>query len=140
MLRRAAVSLSQPVEGATAQVLDVIRDFSRVPVAGLAPRDEDGDGVLAQFGTYDFGGPERFRVDLTRQFIKRGEDPPIWQLSCTLEWSPSPETNAIGSGELWSFGLDLEDFFSEVVRLEGFQWAMTTPRPPQSITLDLGRV
>jgi hypothetical protein len=69
---------------------------------------------LPQYGTHAFGGPKRFQVDLTGQFAKRGEEPPICQLSCSLEWSPSPETEAIGSGAMWSFGLELEDFFSKV--------------------------
>jgi hypothetical protein len=140
MVRRAGVSLTDPAAGSVGQVLDVIRDFSNIPVAGIAPLDEDGDGVLAQFGTYAIDGPRRFEVDLTRQFTKRGEDPQIWQLSCTLKWLPSPDTDAIGSGEFWSFGLDLEDFFREVARLDAFQWALTTERAPVAITLDLGRV
>jgi len=50
-------------------LLDVLAEFARIPAEDTAPAEEDGDGLLAQFGTYDFRGTREFQVDLTRQFI-----------------------------------------------------------------------
>ena len=37
----------------------------------------------------------------------------MWQLSCALHWDPSPETEALASGKLWSFGMTLDEFVAE---------------------------
>ena len=80
---------------------------------------EDGDGVLAQFGTYDFRGVREFSADLTRQFQESGDqDAPLWQRGCTIYWAPTPENSALASGHLWSFGMDLDDFFAEALTLQ----------------------
>lgn len=101
-------------------VVDTFGRFAAIPAEDAAPADEDGDGVLAQFGTYSFRGPREFSADLTRQFIERGDqDAPIWQLSCSFHWEPTPEADALGSGEQWSFGMPLEEFLSEAVTLPG---------------------
>ena len=34
----------------------------------------------------------------------------MWQLSCTLHWDTSPETGALASGDLWSFGMTHDAF------------------------------
>lgn len=106
------------------KIVEVFRRFAAVPVADARPDAEDGDGVLAQFGTYDFRGRREFSVDLTRQFFVAGdEDSPPTQLSCTLHWEPSPETDALGAGSQWSFGSPLGEFFDEAAALPGWAWA-----------------
>ena len=134
------MNAAQPDAQTCRLVLDVFRDFSGIPVSGLADPAEGGDGVLAQYGTFAFASEPRFNVDLTRQFIKRGEDSLIWQLSCTLEWPASAETQGLGSGELWSFDLEPTVFFAEVPRLAGFDWALRTPQAPQSLAIVFERV
>ncbi len=123
--------------GRASTLLDVFPPFARIPVEDAAPRDEDSDGVLAQFGTQNLRGAREFQVDLTRQFIGPGEDQVMWQLRCTMCWAPTPETDALGSGELWSFGLDLDQFFAQVRVLPGWAWALAGPSIPAfEVSLD----
>ncbi len=135
MLGEAGVDLLCPPADSLAAVLSVFREFCEIEVRGLA--QDDGDGVLAQFGTWAFDGPPTFEVDLTRQLTERGVDPPIWQVQCTLHWEPSAETDRLGFGERWSFGVAPDKFFADVVQMPGFAWAMNCSRPPESIRIEL---
>jgi hypothetical protein len=115
-------------------IVEVYRRFAAIPADDAAPAGEDGDGVLAQFGTHDFRGVREFLADLTRQFREAGdEDTPMWQLSCALHWNPRPETEALASGNLWSFGMTLDAFFAETVALPGWAWALGDSQAPQNL-------
>ena len=128
-------------ESATAEdirtVADTFRCFAAIPVAGAAPPEDDGDGVLAQFGTYAFRGSREFSVDLTRQLTEVGEDAPMWQVSCSFQWAASAETDALMSGEMWSFGMSSEDFFAQAMALPGWAWALDSPPPVRDLTVTL---
>jgi hypothetical protein len=64
--------------------------------------DCDGDMLLFQWGTFDWGAGCRFEVDITRQFIAGcGEDHNIWQLQLTFAFPPSDLLRAIGKGDRW---------------------------------------
>ena len=52
------------------------------------------------------------------------------QLSCTMYWAPTSETDALGADDLWSFGVDLDQFFAQVRVLPGWAWALAEPRRP----------
>lgn len=121
-------------------VVKAFRSFTAIPVSDCAPIDEDGDGVLAQFGTYGFRGTQEFSVDFSRQFIEAGDDGPIWQLSCTLYWDPTPDTTALGNGSLWSFDTSPEEFFRSAVLLPGWKWALGTSHRPNSLDITLDQV
>jgi|GEM_PF-3644530 len=118
-------------------VLKVFQSFAAIPADDCAPMDEDGDGVLAQFGTYGLRGTQEFSVDLTRQFIEAGDDGLIWQLSCTLCWDPTPNTTALGNGTLWSFDAEFGDFFRNAALLPGWKWALGTNQKPNSLDIRL---
>ncbi|SNT29748.1 hypothetical protein SAMN05421812_104328 [Asanoa hainanensis] len=105
----------------------------------MSPED-DGDGILAQFGTFAFDGLREFSADLTRQFIDAGDEDAVWQLSCTFHWSARAETEALGSGQLWSFGRSLDDFFAEALALPGWAWALAGVRAPRQLTIELERI
>jgi hypothetical protein len=138
MLDHAAVL---PGEGADVlATVEVFRRFAAVPVDDAAAREEDGDGVLAQSGTFNFDGVREFWADLTRQFIKADDEDVMWQLRCTLRWIPSAETEALGSGVLWSFGRPLDDFFAEALALPGWVWALAGVRAPQHLTIELNQI
>lgn len=71
--------------------------------AGL---DEDGDGLLVQWGVYDFDEDEdgaTFQFDLTRQFIEPGEDAEMWQLSLTLHFEADDRLRSIEPDDHWCF-------------------------------------
>jgi hypothetical protein len=123
------------------KTVEVFRLFAALPVDEVAPPEEDGDGVLAQFGTYDFRGQPEFSADLTRQLIEAGDvDAPMWQLSCRLYWATSTETESLASGHLWSFGRTLDEFFDEVVALPGWAWALDGRRAPVDMEVSLTEV
>ena len=135
MLADAGVTPGRIASEQIAVVIDVVSRFVLIPVEDAAPVDEDGDGVLAQHGTFTFRGPREFEADLTRQLIEVAEqDPEMWQLSCSLRWDPNDETDALGGGNVWSFGRPWDEFFTEAMHLPGWDWAMRTQRPP---TLDV---
>lgn len=46
-----------PTSRQAGTLLNVFTRFARIPTEDAAPAEEDGDGILAQFGTYDFRGP-----------------------------------------------------------------------------------
>jgi hypothetical protein len=64
---------------------------------------DDGDMLLFQWGTYDWGDGPRFEYDLTRQFITADEvdDDAIFQLAATLRYAPTHETVALAAGNRW---------------------------------------
>lgn len=89
MLDKAGTQSAAETETDVRYVVATFRRFAALSVEDALPPDEDGDGVLAQFGTYEFRGQREFSADFTRQLIGVGENAPTWQLSCTLYWDPS---------------------------------------------------
>ena len=63
----------------------------------------DGDMLLFQWGTYDWGAGLHFEVDITRQFIAvhLEDDDAISQLHLTYRYLPIPVLNECGSGNRW---------------------------------------
>jgi hypothetical protein len=120
--------------------VEVFRRFAAVPVDDAASPGDDGDGVLAQFGSFTFDGVREFSADLTRQFIEAGDADTMWQLHCTLHWTPDAETEALGSGQLWSFGMPLDDFFAAAAALPGWAWALAGARAPRELTLEIEEI
>ena len=68
----------------------------------------DGDMLLFQWGTYDWGEGRHFELNITRQFIEQGlqDDDAISQLSLTYKFEPSDEHEAVGDGNHWCHSLD----------------------------------
>ncbi|MEU1589697.1 hypothetical protein [Micromonospora sp. NPDC005710] len=133
----------RPGEVSAADVLttvEVFRRFATIPVDDAVSPAEDGDGVLAQTGTFDFDGVREFCADLTRQFIEADDQDVIWQPRCTLHWTPSAETEALGSKVLWSFGMPLDDLFAEALALPGWAWALAGVHAPRHLTIDLDQI
>ena len=73
--------------------------------------DGDGDMLLYQWGTYDWGEGESFELDITRQLITGGEDDDIFQLSLTFRFRPTAALRELGASNRWCHSPDeLEDF------------------------------
>jgi hypothetical protein len=69
--------------------------------------DRQGDMLLYQWGTYDWGKGRYFELDLTRQLIVGdGEDDDIWQLQLTYHFTPSPALDTAGAANRWCESLD----------------------------------
>ncbi|OJF15430.1 hypothetical protein BG844_04785 [Couchioplanes caeruleus subsp. caeruleus] len=141
MLESAGVYPSTVTAADVRSIVEVFRRFAALPVDGVGRPEEDGDGVLAQFGTFDFRGRPEFSADLTRQLIDASdEDAPMWQLSCTLHWASSTDTELLRSGHLWSFGKTLDEFFTEAVALPGWAWALDRSHTPKDLKIALTEV
>ncbi len=90
------------------------------PVDGLV--EKRGDGLLFEFGVYDWGAGLHFEVGLTRQFIEieRDDDDNVFsQFHLTCFYSPSDALISIGSGERWCWSKADLPAFSE--------WLLTHP-------------
>lgn len=66
-------------------------EFYKQVRADNCPVDEDGDMLLYQWGTYNWGEGTYFQLDITRQFIEAGfeGDDGISQLSMRFYFYPS---------------------------------------------------
>jgi len=92
------------------KALDLVLDwYARERADDAEPVDEDGDGILIQWGTHAFTAPPTFQFDVTRQFITEAADEPdeneIWQLHLTLHY-PANEATEFANGEVWHFDPD----------------------------------
>lgn len=67
--------------------------------------DHDGDILLFQWGIFGRLGDRTFQYDITRQFISAGadddDDEGIWQLSVTMHFPVTAETEDLGKGLRW---------------------------------------
>jgi hypothetical protein len=118
-------------------LVEVYQAFAAIPADDAVPADQDGDGTLAQFG------PWAAALWSSRPASHGSALVPVtrmWQLSCTLYWDPSPETDAVASGYLWSFGMSLTAFFSQAVALPGWAWALNGSQRPQDLEVELNQV
>lgn len=98
----------------------------------------DGDMLLYQWGTYDWGEGEAFEFDITRQLIgPGGEDEDIFQLSLTFRFAPTIESRAIESGNRWcSRPEEAESFRDFIHQSAAFQ--AVVDQVPQTVTLLYG--
>ena len=70
---------------------------------GVLPIEEDGDMLLFQWGTYDWGKGMNFEVNLTRQFVckKWLDQPDYWQFQLTYLYTVDDTLSSLGSGNRW---------------------------------------
>ncbi|GIE24308.1 hypothetical protein Ahu01nite_074100 [Winogradskya humida] len=137
MLDDAGVDTFRVTAAAVRTTVEVFRVFAVLPVDGTAPSEEDGEGVLAQFGE----GERGFSADLTRQFIEAGGgDARMWQLSCGFCWAPGAWAEMVPAGYLWSFGRDFDEFFADAMALPGWAWALEGRETPRELTIALTEV
>ena len=64
MLSDAGVNSKALVTADVQTTVEVFRTFAALPVDEAASPEEDGDAVVAQFGTLDFRGQREFSADL----------------------------------------------------------------------------
>ena len=65
--------------------------------------NENGDMLLFQWGTYNWGDGTQFEIDITLQFIESAaeDDDAISQLQLTFKFPPDKDTAALGDGNHW---------------------------------------
>lgn len=100
------------------EIIDVsLTLFEEIKVKGIAGNDEDGDMLLFQYGTYDWGNGKYFEFDITRQFIKSNEDEP-YQLSMKLFFEPIQ----CKSYNCWSNDFEnIEKWVENIKETEGYK-------------------
>jgi hypothetical protein len=87
----------------------------------------DGDMLLFQWGTYDWGKGRYFNLDLTRQFVLEGTegDEGIFQLAFTFLYAPSPALESLKDGNRWCHSpADLSEFQRHVTFSEAYRVAL----------------
>lgn len=129
MLTAAGVNLASPSGADLGTALQVFRDFSEIPVEDVN-KEEDGDMVLLQYGTYDWGSGAFFEVDLVRQLMPLGEggeedDDLIFQLHCTFRYVPTDSLRALRSFDRWMDVGDEEAFWNEMLAMPAFRLTET---------------
>lgn len=106
--------------------------------------EEDGDMLLFQWGTYDWGKGNFFEIDLTRQTMLAIDDPDdasesMRQLRTTLLFTPTSETQKIGEGNQWCSSPDSVEQFLEFIKSSvAFTWI--TKNTAHKICIELGHV
>lgn len=99
--------------------------------------DADGDMLLYQWGTFDFGNGASFQLNITRQFIQSGDDEPL-QLSLTFYYEPSAAVNAIPPANRWCHEPAGIRAFREFIEASP-AFRAVAPVAAQRVTLDLSR-
>ena len=108
--------------------------------------DADGDMLLFQWGTYDWGQGPSFELDLTRQsIVVATDDVPddenqgeMFQLRCCLHYPPSGLL-ALGAGNRWCHSPEELAEFTEYVFGHPAVTA-TKALVPRELELHVGRV
>lgn len=94
-----AAERASPVRGMSAPTAwELFLDFAEVPFA--VPAIGDADGLLYQFGTYEFTGTPMFHLDLVRQFAVLGSDEYV-QAHLELLFEPGDDLIALGRHSEW---------------------------------------
>jgi hypothetical protein len=82
--------------------IDAMMEFYRSVRADDCDIDADGDMLLFQWGTFDWGDGGEFELDITRQFIPLEEGAgEISQLSLTFRFEPDSDLDELGKGNAW---------------------------------------
>jgi hypothetical protein len=116
LLRDASAGLASPESLRPAWA--AFRTFAVLTVQTSA--GADSDGILYQSGVFAFGGPERYYVDLVRQFEvvdRTGEHDHYEQVHCELQYEASDHLRSLGRWENWWFpdrGEPFDEFVTAV--------------------------
>ena len=139
-----AAANAEPDGDAVGLLWQAFQEFARIEVEGILSADDDGDGLLVEYGTFDQFGPDgtvtkRFINSFQRQFmVDLGEDDaPIVQAGAVVQWEATDETKALGEGNLWSFGIDLDEFFAQAAALPGIAWGLGGDAEIVHLVIDL---
>ena len=121
--------------------LRVMGDFYREVRAEGCHLDEDGDMLLYEWGTYDWGKGRYFELDIARQFIETGteDDEGMSQLALTFGFHASSALDALESGDQWCHSPEeLSKFESSVIASKA--WQAVAAIKPDTVSLQYGAV
>jgi hypothetical protein len=143
LLAVAGVDLVQPASADVSRAWDVMRQFAREPVEDAQPSEDDGDGILAQYGIDERDGSPVFMLDMTRQFTfadEHGEYSHMTQLFCEFQFAVTDELRALGEDDLWSFQRPLDEFFDEALDMPGFRGVRELEVAPLRLSIGYGQI
>ena len=102
------------------------------------PADDDGDMLLFQWGTNDWGDGPAFEVNITRQLMVSGDEEEPRQLSLTFRFDPASAPKGLADGNKWCESPDqLAEYRRFVSRSKAFQ--AVGRESPASVELQYGR-
>jgi hypothetical protein len=142
LLKDAGVDFDRPRSTDVHRAWEAMRRFAAEPVDDVSSL-EDSDGLLAQYGTYDWGEGEHFELDMVRQFAfddDGGQYSHMTQLHCTFLFRPTHDVRALGADNLWSFGLTRDEFFARALALPGFRGIADTEEVPLALVVEYGEI
>lgn len=116
-----------------ATMFDFYRNYR---AAEALPITEDGDMLIFQFGTYDWGQGMMFNLVLTRQLIFPDVDQPIlWQLNLSYLYDPEPQLDALsGTGDWINDPNNLDHQLEDVMNSEAVSAGLS--RRPIKVDVD----
>jgi len=114
----------------TAEAMGLALDFYRERRAQHAAVDDEGDGLLWQWGPD--ADATRFTIGLTRQLIREDAEP-ITQLTLCLAYRWTPARRALGRGHAWTFDPAAVDAFEREVRSSAAYRAVVSAVPTDVI-------
>jgi hypothetical protein len=127
----------KPSEG-----ISLMLKFYRQVRAENCALDEDGDMLLYQWGTYDWGTGRSFAFNITRQFVdssKEEDEDAMSQLSLTFYFQPIPKLNEMKASNQWcSAPEELDDFMTFIIASEAFQQVASSQA--DRISLEISKV
>lgn len=113
-----------------AEGISLMLRFFRDRRAQHAALDEDGDGLLWQWGPD--ADAARFTIGLTRQLIREGAEP-ITQVTLCLAYRWTPARRALGRGHAWCFDPTAVDAFERDLRSSAAYRAVVSAVPTEVI-------
>jgi hypothetical protein len=143
LLRQAGVDIERPTAVDVDRTWAVVRQFAEEPVDDAEAREAEGDGILAQYGTFAWDGPPHFELDMTRQFTfadEDGEYSHMTQLQCTFQVAVTDELRALGEDNLWSFDMALDSFFEQALAVPGFRGVRELGENPLRLVIEYDEV
>jgi hypothetical protein len=137
-LKRIEPSNRSPDVLVPSEGIDLMLGFYREERLEACHSDADGDMLLYQWGTYDWGDAESFELDIIRQLIvDGGEDEDILRLSLTFKFQPTLPLRQFGDGNRWCRALEeLEEFREYIYSSSAF--LTVEPEVPSDVQLEYG--
>ncbi|HWM32680.1 MAG TPA: hypothetical protein VNR36_00425 [Pseudolysinimonas sp.] len=114
----------------TPEAIRLMLDFYRERRAQHARVDDEGDGLLWQWGPD--ADATRFTIALTRQLIREDAEP-ITQLTLCLPFRWTPARRALGRGHAWCWSPDAVDAFEKDLRSSAAYRAVAAAAPTDVI-------
>ena len=142
MLEKAIQEAGKSLEELTvAEGLDCMLDFYRGTRAEGCALEDEGDMLLYQWGTFDWGEGRYFQCNITRQFIQADleDDDAISQLSLTFYFPPSDFHDSLGDGNHWCANLDDLTEFEELIE-DNEAYQAVKDAAPETVELEYGQV